>query len=257
MATLLPPDTQVGGRPRSIFSLWHLLFWPCELLTYTTLLCVLAHVVWTCVGVCLLGLLALCAVMVDGPRLLLAYDGVDNVVMRYHMWLFAWLKVDVRFHNHVCLTSQRIPLHEDDDASTYLCAEHMQPRLIDDASTAGVLRLVGYLLVVRTALACLASVWLALAVWSVAQNFIAGFDVLRAVVMHLDVVPEAVLQIAFVPAWRWDLGPLSLLLVVVGLWYLVLLTRQPLLQLLTGCTRRFCCVVVCRLPQCEGNTRSV
>ncbi|KDO25026.1 hypothetical protein SPRG_09755 [Saprolegnia parasitica CBS 223.65] len=228
MAMLLPPDAHMGRHPRSIYSLWHLLVWPCELLTYTALLCVLAHVVWTGVGVCLLGLLALCAVCVDGPRLLCAHASFESVVARYHVWLFAWLKADVRLHNHVCLTSQRIPLVCETNEDTYLCAEHTQPLLIDDPSCAGVLRLVAYLLVVRMGLALLAVVWLDLAVWSVAQNFIAGFHVLRALVVSPGVVPEAVLQIAMVPAWRWDVGPYSLLLLVVAVWYLVLVTRQPL-----------------------------
>ncbi|OQR92421.1 hypothetical protein ACHHYP_03713 [Achlya hypogyna] len=235
---LLPPDFQ--RRPTSLFSPWHFVAWPCQQLTYTSLLYVLAHVVWTIIGLVLLLLVCLFALCVDGPQLLCqgrAHFGSERTAA-YHRALFAWLKVDVCMHNLVCLTSERIPLRpESDEEVKYLLEVADQSYLIDDASLFGIRRLVVYLVAVRAGLTLLTGPWLYLTYLSVFDNAAVLVRMAVTIVRSPDELADAAYVVICSQVWRWDARPVALVVVIVAIWYLVLILRQPLVRLLRSQSR--------------------
>ncbi|OQR90090.1 hypothetical protein THRCLA_09438 [Thraustotheca clavata] len=223
---LLRPDAAVAfnEHPLSNLSLWNLIAWPFQLLTYLSFLYIIGHFIWTGIGILILCLCCLLALVLGIPVAIASLWFDVNAASClyeasfYHKILFCWVKVDVYLHNTVCYTSQRIPLRCEEEEAISLLEHSNQSRLIDNATVSGISRLVYYMVIVRIGLDLMALPWLQLVFWSATVNAPILARMSASFLRYsTDPTPDPTF-VLFGYEWLWDFRPIVNVLGIIVMW---------------------------------------
>ncbi|OQR85072.1 hypothetical protein ACHHYP_20616 [Achlya hypogyna] len=245
---LLRPEIRRPPTRGLTWSRWDLIAWPFQVLTYTTIVFSVAHVLLTpflYVATIALGLLSIALVPIAAARFMLHLVGCRIIWFYPSSIIYGGFQLlaqtDVALHNSIA--RPQVPLAFDanaDDENLRLLEDGRHPRFVlrvrDDWSPSRGVQFVFYIFFVRMLLQIVVVQWLGYVAYSIEALVDIGTLVL---------FPRAPCTFSFF--WGLDVPitcaehPLGLVGCAVVLLTLFVRLRQPIVELLCWTTRYFCC----------------